>query len=711
MATSTRTHTPRSIPRRLKALRDHQYLATLWCLRLLIRTDLLHVYRSERRFRGDDLLRLTGITELAGDKEIPVRRIMEQVKAHLIELEARRDNAQGTFSDNISTLASALRLTTTECDVLGFFVLLKVNNIFQDIVDTFSSNIVLEQAVSCIAAATGRRRDHVSRSLRPQGILRRSGLVTVSQDANESFSQRFRLLRGLSHAMVTPLQDLQELFAGHFAKGPKARLQIRDFPHVAADASLILEYLGAALPARQLGVNILIYGEPGTGKTEFVRSVVVSLDAPLYEIPATDAGGECLTDDDRLASYRLAQSLLPRSPGSVVLFDEADLALCSARRESMWSALQSNNRTKAWVTQLIERNPVPTIWVANEIHSLEPALIRRFDLVLKMLAPTRTVRKKILCGYLENLGVSEQWIDARAADRRLMPGHIERAARVVRSLGRQNGDAAEASLGRIVDHTLEAMGHTAQAKSVPVELDYSLGYLNPDQDLQAVIRGLCIRPQGRLCLYGPPGTGKTAFAHHLGAEIGQPVISHRASDLLGCYVGETEKKIAQAFREAEVEGGILLLDEVDSFLSERGEAKQSWERTQVNEMLTQMEAFQGVMIASTNLMGRLDQAAMRRFDLKIRFGYLGDEQLWELFVATLNRYGITPSEVEQISLRSRLAGLTTCTPGDFAAIVRRRKVVGRPGLAMALVGDLESEQLVKMDLPKRGIGFLAAISK
>jgi len=321
------------------------------------------------------------------------------------------------------------------------------------------------------------------------------------------------------------------------------------------------------------------------------------------------------------------------------------------------------------------------------------------------------VRKKILRGYVQNLGVSEQWIDARAADRRLMPGHIERAARVVRSLGWQDGDAVEASLGRIVDHTLEAMGHPIKPKSVPVELDYSLDYLNPDQDLQAVIQGLSAHPQGRMCLYGPPGTGKTAFAHHLGGGIGQPVIGHRVSDLTSCFIGETEKKIAAAFREAGAEGAILLLDEIDSFLAERSQAQRNWEVTEVNEMLTQMEAFQGVMIASTNLMDRLDQASLRRFDLKIRFGYLRPEQLWRLFVATLERYGITPGEEETGVLRSRLAGVTTSTPGDFAAIVRRRKVVGPPNLAMELANDLEAEQLVKSGAPKQGIGFLANISQ
>jgi transitional endoplasmic reticulum ATPase len=92
--------------------------------------------------------------------------------------------------------------------------------------------------------------------------------------------------------------------------------------------------------------------------------------------------------------------------------------------------------------------------------------------------------------------------------------------------------------------------------------------------------------------------------------------------LLGAYVGENEQRIAAAFREAEQENAVLLLDEVDSFLQDRRQARQSWEVTLVNEMLTQMESFNGIFIASTNRLDGLDQATLRRFDLKMKFGYL-----------------------------------------------------------------------------------------
>jgi SpoVK/Ycf46/Vps4 family AAA+-type ATPase len=99
-----------------------------------------------------------------------------------------------------------------------------------------------------------------------------------------------------------------------------------------------------------------------------------------------------------------------------------------------------------------------------------------------------------------------------------------------------------------------------------------------------------------------------------------------SSDLISKWVGDSEKAIAAAFRQAEREGALLMIDEVDSFLRDRDGAQHSWELTRVNEMLTRMESFPGVFIASTNLMEGIDAAALRRFDLKLRFGYLAPEQ-------------------------------------------------------------------------------------
>ena len=165
-------------------------------------------------------------------------------------------------------------------------------------------------------------------------------------------------------------------------------------------------------------------------------------------------------------------------------------------------------------------------------------------------------------------------------------------------------EGVASALELLVNDTLKSQRHRPIASHNPNRVPelYDPAFINADKDMARVCAGLKNRPVGRLCLYGPPGTGKTAFGKWLAGQLQKPLLVKRASDLISMWVGGTEKNIARAFEEAGREGAILLIDEVDSFLQDRRGASRSWEVTAVNEMLTQMESFNGLFIASTNLM-------------------------------------------------------------------------------------------------------------
>jgi len=150
-----------------------------------------------------------------------------------------------------------------------------------------------------------------------------------------------------------------------------------------------------------------------------------------------------------------------------------------------------------------------------------------------------------------------------------------------------------------------------------------------------------------------------------------------------------------------------LLDEADSFLRDRKNSRHSWETTQVNELLVQMENFKGIFICSTNLMNDLDAAALRRFDFKLEFTYLKTEQAWKLLKGFLGDV-ITPlSPRKNGVLKKQLSALEFLTPGDFAAVKRKLTVMGEMDNVELFIQELKAEVGFKNEDSHRSIGFSA----
>jgi SpoVK/Ycf46/Vps4 family AAA+-type ATPase len=145
----------------------------------------------------------------------------------------------------------------------------------------------------------------------------------------------------------------------------------------------------------------------------------------------------------------------------------------------------------------------------------------------------------------------------------------------------------------------------------------------------------------RIIFYGAAGTGKTITALALAKSLKKQVISFDCSKILSMYVGESEKNVRKIFDDYKElctktkSEPILLLNEADQFLSNRISGNISGSDKMHNQMqnifLEQIESFDGILVATTNLLDNLDKAFSRRFNYKIEFLKPDEKQRVELW--------------------------------------------------------------------------------
>jgi len=209
--------------------------------------------------------------------------------------------------------------------------------------------------------------------------------------------------------------------------------------------------------------------------------------------------------------------------------------------------------------------------------------------------------------------------------------------------------------------------------------------------------------EAKIIFYGPPGTGKTLTANAIAKELNKPVLSLDSSKILSMYVGESEKNVRRMFDEyysvAEKlkTKPVLLLNEADQFLSARTTSAHSSADKMHNQMqnifLEQLEKFDGLLIATTNLLETIDSAFSRRFEYKIKFekpSFKERKRLWKLKLPTnaeyeenfdiekLSSYELTGAQIEVIIKNTALKVAMRKKPvfkmEDFIEEIKKEKV-------------------------------------
>ena len=626
-------------------------LATLWTLRAIFN---LGGERELLRSGYDDVLEFLGI-----ESKEPKKEEIQNLKNKLEILEKSQISCKlKDLEHNLNLLQANLGLNSAERDILRFVAIMYNYEVISNACSLLGdlNNI---QATKVISKILNLRFGDVQKAFRKDGIFAKTSIIKLENNVHNLKFKIDVINNNFMCDLFVKCESMDEIFESSIKPCSKTNLTTKNYPHIKEDVKILLSFLKSVVSKKQKGVNVLLYGSAGTGKTELSKVIASELNLKLYEV-AYDDGDGYANECQRLRSYCLAQNIL--SAGSnLLMYDEA---------EDIFNTNNDEKRQygKAFINRSLETNELPTIWITNNILDMDEAVVRRFSLAIEIGIPTEDVRAKIIKKYSENL-IDNKLIKKLAKNDFIAPALISNASVVVSNLNTKDKNKA---FERVINNTLKAQGYEEIRDYNPrddLPSSYDPNFVNSDCDLNELMQGIKISKNARICLYGVPGTGKSAYAKFIAKSLKKPIIIKKGSDLLSMFVGWTEKNIALAFKEAKEKHAVLVFDEVDSFLQDRGMATRSWEVTQVNEMLVQMESFDGIFIATTNLIDNLDKACLRRFDLKLEFGYLLPEQAQNLFKKECTLLKVKFDE----NAAKKVSNLGLLTPGDFASVRRQAK--------------------------------------
>lgn len=637
--------------------------------------------------------------------------------------------------DNFELLQS-IGLSRAECDTLAYIsVLYGRAKAFDE------DKINLSMHAQLISRIFGYRSAVIKDILQIDSKLSKTGFVNISSNLGSGFSSdMLDLVFGVPLSVNTLIKNIG------YKQSPSA-LKLDDFSYMRQKVDMLLHYAKCSKNG-----SILLYGKAGVGKSELVSVIAKELGKEMIcvkNIIINDEERKGAKAEKRMSAFALMQHTLS-SDKHIVLYDECEDTIC-------YNALER----KAGINTMLENTKLVNFFVSNS-NQMDPAFLRRFDIVCEIKPPPKHKKISLIQSLLDKrkITLDTPLLEAVATNQYLTQGNLIKSANVASKFAKKD---AQKIFIKCINETLRAKNVAPIKPKKPKEskeakesgkMPYSMELIECSTDIVCLsqnIKALCEKPKCksplalakkaakregrefdrdflldfsgkaqvvpksskncgiRLLAYGSAGSGKSEFAKRLAKECDKKLLSYKMSDLLSMFVGGSEKNIARAFKKAKQKEAILHIDEIDSIGYNREGATYTWERTLVNELLTQMENYDGVFIATSNHLDCLDRAILRRFDSKIEFRPLSPQNLKKAFRMYAEYLGLecdfgdssVDSSVKSsakssdfASVESHLAKLDNICFGDFALIAREARFAPLKS-AQDLLSKLQAESKIK----------------
>jgi SpoVK/Ycf46/Vps4 family AAA+-type ATPase len=419
---------------------------------------------------------------------------------------------------------------------------------------------------------------------------------------------------------------------------------------------------------------VVLQGEAGTGKRAAAQALCAAWRQPLLEVDLLrlleESGGE--------GTLRLAAR--EAHLAGAALYWRGYSRLIAGEPEAARRALQL-----ATLHDAVGTYPVVSFFPVTDMErEVDPVLLRAAQLVrIRLERPSYALRRAgwaralVACPVEEGVDLS-----AIAGRFRLTQGQIEDAVLDAAHRAAQRGPGqdvvAEADLFAAARaRTSDQMRDHAQK----IEPRHEWGDLVLLADQVAQLHEMCDQMKYRHVVLGewgfdrklsmgkglnalfagPSGTGKTMAAEVIARDLGLDLYKIDLSTVMSKYVGETEKNLERIFTAARNSNAILFFDEADALFGKRSEVRDAHDRyanVEISYLLQRMEAYDGLVILTSNLSKNMDEAFVRRMHFTVEFPYPDAEDRQRIWAIAFPEQAPLKADVDldMLAERYRLTG-------------------------------------------------------